>query len=317
MKKYLIMILALISINAVIAANLTIEADNQQFVDAQNEAKFTGNVKVKLDDITVESPVADAQLDPKSKKLTTANFKNKAHAYQVKNNKKNEVKAEIIKLSLLNKLVQAEGNSETIVTDTITSKPVLTISADKQEYNTETKIMKANGNVVVNYKDATSYSNSGLAKLDKKGEIQELQLIGNAKIKQKNDNFQADKYIYKAGSEDAIAMGNAYSEMHNSDGSVITVRSNFQQYNKAKNTLVASNNVHVTYKDYVADGPKASVFPGADGKLNKVVFSGRSKITQEGRTIEADRITMTIKPKDFHAEGHVKTFIPNVKTISD
>ena len=93
------MILALISINAVIAANLTIEADNQQFVDAQNEAKFTGNIKVKLDDITVESPVADAQLDPKSKKLTTANFKNKAHAYQVKNNKKNEVKAEIIKKS--------------------------------------------------------------------------------------------------------------------------------------------------------------------------------------------------------------------------
>ena len=44
MKKYLIMLLALISINAVIAANLTIEAYNQQFIDAKNEAKFTGNV---------------------------------------------------------------------------------------------------------------------------------------------------------------------------------------------------------------------------------------------------------------------------------
>ena len=51
MKKYLLMLLGLISINVVIAANLTIEADNQQFIDAQNKATFTGNVKVQLDDI--------------------------------------------------------------------------------------------------------------------------------------------------------------------------------------------------------------------------------------------------------------------------
>ena len=47
-------------------------------------------------------------------------------------------------------------------------------------------------------------------------------------------------------------------------------------------------------------------------KMNKVVFLGRSKITQQGRSIEADRIDMTLKPKDFKADGNVKTFIPNV-----
>ena len=62
----------------------------------------------------------------------------------------------------------------------------------------------------------------------------------------------------------------------------------------------------------MATGPKATVYPDANNNLNKVVFLGRSKIEQEGRSIEADRINMTFEPKDFKADGNVKTFIPNI-----
>ena len=48
------------------------------------------------------------------------------------------------------------------------------------------------------------------------------------------------------------------------------------------------------------------------GKLNQAVFLGRSKIETKGRTIEEDRITITMNPKDFKAEGHVKSTIPNI-----
>ena len=39
---------------------------------------------------------------------------------------------------------------------------------------------------------------------------------------------------------------------------------------------------------------------------------GRSKIESKGRTIEADRISITMNPKDFKAEGNVKSVIPNI-----
>ena len=318
MKKFLLLVVCLFVTGTVMAANLTIEADKQSFNDAENKANFEGNVKVYFDDIVVESPKAAANLDPKTKKLKNANFLEKAYVSQIKNNKKNEVKADIIKLSLFKNMVEAEGNTQTIVTENKKLQPSIIINADTQSYNTETKIMKANGNVIVNYKDATSYSDSGIVKLNQDGDIEQLQLVGNAKILQKDNNFYANKYIYTASTGVATAHGNAYSEMSNKDGSKVIVRSNFQQYNRNENTLVASNNVHVTYKDYKATGPKASVFPDEkSGKLNKIIFSGRSKIEQEGRTIEADVITITVEPKDFTAEGNVRTFIPDVKTFSE
>jgi len=318
MKKRTLLIFALITVNAVVAANLTIKADEQQFIDAKNEANLKGNVVVQYDDITLTSQRAKGFLDPKSKKLKSATFMDKAYVYQVRKNKKSEVKADIIKMSLLPKFITAEGNTQTIVTENKQIQPLVTITANKQEYNINTKVMRSTGNVIVNYKDATSYSNEGVVKLDKNNDVEELQLLGEVKIRQKENNFYANRYIYKTASETATALGNVYSEMHNTDGSVITVKSEFQQYNRSKNTLTASKNVYITYKDYKAQGPKASVFPDPKtGKLNKIIFLGRSKIMQGGRTIEADKITMTMDPKNFDAVGNVRTFIPGVNTSTD
>ena len=320
MKKILFCLLCIVTINSVLAANLTIEADRQEYSGTDNKAVFEGNVKVQLDDVTIQSPTANAEIDKDTNKIKLATFNKNAYVYQVKNNKKNEVKADIIKLSLLNNLVVAEGNSQIIVTENKKLEPVVTVNADKQEYNTETKVMTATGDVIIVYEDSTSYSDKAVAKMDKNGDVQELQIIGNAKIKQEKNRFNADKYTYKTATGDVIAIGNVYSEIHDDkkEDLVITVKSGFQQYNRNANTLVASKDVFITYKDYTAEGPKANVFPDPKtGKLNKVVFSGRSKITEKGRTIEADRIVMTMEPKNFTAEGNVKSFNPNVKSISN
>lgn len=316
MKKILLIAICVITINSVLASNLTIEADRQEFVDAQNKAFFDGNVKVQLDDVVIKSPSAVAEIDSKNKKIQAASFNKNAYVYQVKNNKKNEVKAEIVRLSLIKNLVEAEGNSQIVVTENKKLEPLVTITADKQQYNTESKVMKANGNVIINYKDATSFSKEGIAKLDKNGDVEELHLIGSATIHQNKNHFYADKYTYKTTTGEIIGVGDVYSELHNDDGTFITVKSKFQQYNRNANTLIASKNVFVTYKDYTAEGPKVNVFPDpVTGKLNKVVFTGRSKISESGRTIEADKIIMTMEPKNFTAEGNVKSFIPNIKSI--
>lgn len=309
----------LLSIGFVVAADLTIQADKQTFKDKENKASFDGNVKVILDDIVIVSPNANAILNPKTKKIDTANFLNNAHAYQIKNNKKNEVKANIIKISLINKVISAEGNTNTKISDKGTMLPIITINADKQEYNTNTKLMTASGNVISTYKDTKTFSEKATVQMDVNNEIQELQLIGNAKINHKDGHkIMANKFVYKAKTEDFLALGAAYSEMLNDDGSLIKVWANTQQFNKKSNILSASNNVKIIYKDYYANGPHATVLPDKNtNKLNKIVFSGRSKINNNGRTIEADKIVMTMNPKDFSAEGNVKTYIPNVKGMEN
>ena len=49
----------------------------------------------------------------------------------------------------------------------------------------------------------------------------------------------------------------------------------------------------------------------------KHIFTGRSSITQGVRTIFADRIKMTMKPKSFDAQGNTRTVIKNIGSGSD
>ena len=98
------------------------------------------------------------------------------------------------------------------------------------------------------------------------------------------------------------------------DGTKINVWSDRQDYYKATNIIQASGKVHVVYKDYDARGPKATVYPSKEtNKPNEIVFIGRSTIVEQMRSIEADRIKMFLNPKNFFAEGNVKTVIRNVQ----
>ena len=120
----------------VIAEDLIIESKTQTFSETDSKIKFNGDVKVKYGDINIIGDKADVSV--KSSKLHTATFYDKPYAYEVKNNKKREVKANILKFSLLNKVIKAEGDTQTIVTEGKT--PVAVINADEQEYDVKTNV---------------------------------------------------------------------------------------------------------------------------------------------------------------------------------
>jgi lipopolysaccharide export system protein LptA len=306
--------LSLTAIGIATASDLSIESDRQTFKMEQNKASFDGNVRVKMDDITATSPRAEVMLDPKTKQLSDAYMYDKPYVIQIKQDKRNEIKSNILKMSLLNKKIKAEGNTQTTVTETKTGKPSVIITADSQEYDTNTKTLTAQGSVIIYYKDVETFSNNAVAVLNQKGDLQKITLIGNGKLKQKDSIITAEKFIYDAVTETAYAIGKAHSNV-NMDGTRINVWSARQEYNKTANILQASGNVHVIYKDYDAKGPKATVYPDSKtGRLNEIVFIGRSVITEQMRSIEADRIKMYINPKNFFAEGNVKTVIRNVDT---
>lgn len=295
------------------ASDLSIESDKQTFKMEENKATFDGNVKVKIDDINATSAKAEVFIDPKTKQLSDAVMYDKPYVVQVKTDKRNEVKANIIKMSLLNKKIKAEGNTQTTVTPVDGLKPTVVITADSQEYDTNTKTLTAEGGVIIYYNDVETYSDYAVANLSKNGDLQKIVLTGHGRLKQKNSVITADKFIYDAVKEVAYGLGSAHSDVE-MDGTRINVWSDRQEYYKTSNVIQASGKVRVRYKDYDARGPKATVYPDKNtNKPNEVVFIGRSVITEQMRSIEADRIKMFINPKNFFAEGNVKTVIRNIQ----
>lgn len=314
MKRKLInsiLILMFITSGATFADSLTVESDTQEFKDNERKIFLEGNVKVKTGDINVTSPRAVVEIDPKNNKVNNVEFKDNAYSFQFKEGKKHEVKAQILKMSLLNKVVAAEGNTISSITDK--DRPVVIVTADKQEYNKKTNTMKATGNVNILYKDVETFSSSAFVTLNDSNDVKKIDLLGNAKLKQGKSFINAEKLVYDNVKEEAVASGSVYTNVITEDNKKLEVWSDYQSFDKKANVVSASGSTKIKYEDYNAYGPKVNVYPDkVTKKLNEAVFLGRSKIETKGRTIEADRITITMNPKDFKAEGNVKSVIPNI-----
>jgi lipopolysaccharide export system protein LptA len=160
---------------------ITIESKRQEIDLENNKGVFEGDVKVQIGDVVVVSPKADLELEPETKKPSLATFLEKPYAYQMKGSKKHEVKADIIKVSLINKIITAQGSSQSNVLQN--SKPIIIISADMQEYDTKTNLMKAVGSVVINYEDMVATSDNAFALLDKTGDVHNIKLTSRKLLK--------------------------------------------------------------------------------------------------------------------------------------
>lgn len=300
---------------AVQASDLIIESKNQSYNEADNKIKFNGNVKVTVDDLKVVGDRADVNIT-KDQKLDTATFYEKPYAFEVKKNKKREVKANILKVSLITKVIRAEGDTQSIVFEG--KKPIVVINADAQEYDTKTGVMTATGSVTMFYKEIETYSNSAQITTDKNGDLKRLVLTGNARVKQENNESFADRFVYEAASGNLTAYGHTTSNAVMDDGSKLVLKSAYQEYNQKRSIFNASGNVRIWYQDYYAAGPKVTLYSTAgSSKPNEAYFTGRSSITQGVRTIFADRIKMTMKPKSFDAQGNTRTVIKNIGSGSD
>jgi len=312
MKKLLILlsIILMAAGTVVVASDLQIESTTQTFSDSEHKIKLDGGVKVKLDNLTVESDKADVTVR-RNNKLDTATFYNKPYAYEVNENKKREVKANILQVSLINKIVRAEGETQSVITEGNT--PIIVINADVQEYDTKSSVMVATGSVTMKYKDINTFSDKAVIIADEKGGVKKIDLIGNARVKQENNESEGHHFIYNPVTEEMSVEGNTKTVAISDDGKKLTIHSDYQQYSKRQNSYIGSGHVKIWYDDYYAQGPKVSVFPDKNtNKLNEVYFIGRSKIIQQERDIIADKIRMTMEPKNFTAEGNVKTIIHNV-----
>lgn len=92
-------------------------------------------------------------------------------------------------------------------------------------------------------------------------------------------------------------------------GAPVIIVSDTQDYNKETGRLDAVGNCKIFYEDTVGIGPKIVMVRNAYGQAEKVVFIGRSQITQPGKRWIGDRITMIINDRRVLAEGNTRAFI--------
>jgi lipopolysaccharide export system protein LptA len=90
---------------------------------------------------------------------------------------------------------------------------------------------------------------------------------------------------------------------------VVVITSDTQDYSRETGRLTANGNVRVFYQNVIAAGPTAILVRNPQGKAERVVFTGRSQISQPGRRWIADKIEMTIEDKKVIATGNTKALI--------
>lgn len=253
------------------AGNINIQADKQVYNGDTGVTRFEGNVKVTSDDVTVTSPVASVKMTGDNK-AQDAVFLDGAYAVKQKGNTKNEIKANIIRFSLLENKVIAEGNTKSWVFEG--KKPMIIIEADTQEFDTVNNIMTADGGVTIDYNDLKTRSYKAKIAFDKaSGKVQKVDLMGAANLVQGKSIVDADSFVYNPVNDELIAIGNTHSQSVLDDASKVSIWSNYQHFDKKSGTLMTNGNVKIIYKDYVGTGPKATFLPEKGStKPNKILF---------------------------------------------
>lgn len=310
MKKTLIAI-SLISLMTVFYTgignaqqNMTIESDRQAFGTSSDKTIFDGNVKVLANGVKITGDKAVVTMDNNGNP-SLATITGSPKAVTVTGENKKEVTARIFKVSLLDNLAKAEGNVKSIVFEG--KNPVVTITSEYQDFNKDSGIINASTNVKINYNDVSTISDKARITIGDGGKPKFVKLVGNATLKQGSSIIKAADFDYNPVTDELVATGSSYSQTLLDDGTTAHVWSNIQQFAKSKNSLIASGNVKIHYQNYIATGPKAVFLPDASGKMNKILLRGNSTIKEDSRQVSASKIEITINPKNFVAEGGVKT----------
>jgi len=312
--KYLTLIFVLfLCVNTVFAKTLTVESSKQEYDDTKKLITLEKNVVVKIDDVTVRSPKAFLTINADGKP-DVATFTDGAHAIQVTKNSTSETKANILKLSLISKEVEAEGNVRSKMEKL--GKPTITIKSDYQSFNTNTNLMHAKNNVVMTYGDIKTTSDLANIWLLESGGLKFLKIIGNATVTQDQIFIKGNEVALDALTEIITADGSAYTKVKIDDRTNVEIWAMHQQYNNKTNTAMASGDGEIHYDSYIARGPKAVMLANEKTrKPNKIIFPARSRINDGGKSIVADKIVITMNPKNFVAEGHVKTQIDDLNNL--
>jgi lipopolysaccharide export system protein LptA len=172
--------------------------------------------------------------------------------------------------------------------------------------------MKAIGNVVVKKDDMMATSPEAVIILGSSGTAEKVVFLNGARIKQGEQEMTAQTIQIKLSTGDIYAENNTKSTISGKDSqgkpAIINIQAHLQELNKNTGTLIANGNTVIRYGDYVASGPKATVYR-LNNQLDKIVMPGRAQIEDPDRKVAGDTVIIKVNPRQFNAQGNVTTFI--------
>jgi len=314
-SKALFVTIALVGLMAspVLASQLVnITADKQSF-DPDGRTKFSGNVKVDYNNVNITSKWAT--LDINSAGMPDiATFYEKPLAVRTVPSGQDDLKGNVIKIYINDNKIRAEGDTESLLRTVAENLAV--VKADIQEFENKTKIVHALGNVFVDYDTTKIYSPEAKLWMNDSGKAKRAVFTGGSRAEKEKSQILSERLTIISPSGNLLAENNVKTNIQSkpkqaSDPDQVLIDSDFQQYDKASDTMIASGNVRIDYGDYKASGPKAT-FKLQDGQVEKIILTGRAKIITATRQVLADQIVITTNPKNFDATGNVKSkFVTN------
>jgi lipopolysaccharide export system protein LptA len=312
------------------ADNIRMSADKQSYNMEKKTYSLSGHVNVSYQEMRIIGTTAEVSMDSAGKPQV-ANFFNRPMFKRVKPQVgEDQVVGDIIKVYLNDDRYGAEGNVDSHIV-TVAADP-FHIRSDVQEFDNKNKVVSASGNVHVDYKGSQASSALANVRMKESGKADRAIFTGGARIKQENSEIFGDRITVMVDSGNLIAEHNVKTRVDLKNQAPLNptevkpgvtagaaapattpvdqpdkvfISSDYQQYDKASDMMIASGNVKILYGDYIAIGPKAT-FKLKGNDLDRIFLTGRPTITDNGRTVTGDRITITTNPKNFDAVGNVK-----------
>ncbi len=293
---------------------VNISADQQSF-DELGRTRFSGDVRVVYKDVRINTDLATLEMNAVGEP-DVATFFNRPLAKRivepgpdVKFPGEDHLRANVIKILLAENIMRAEGDSISNI-HTAAQSPVV-IEAEIQEFDNVQKTVKATGSVQVDYEQTRIYSPLAMLWIDEQGRGKRVVFTGGSKAIQEQSVINSEKLTILVESGNLLAENNVKTDVKTESKSPdspsrVFIESDFQQYDKASDTMLASGNVKILYGDYRAFGPKAT-FRMNDGAVETIFITGRARIITDTRHVEADKIVITTDPKHFDAVGNVKS----------
>lgn len=296
--------------NATTSASLVhIAADKQTFDEKTGASRFIGNVDVAYKNVQIKSTEATVQVGAEGNPGVVTFLHRPKAIRTIPGKGMDNLEADTIQIRVEDDVMQANGNVVTYVA-TAAENP-FTIRSDAQQFDNPARRVNANGNVQVNYKGVLIKSPMATLMMGDSGKAERVKFTGGAMMEKDGSVIHANQITVMVDSGNLISEGNVNTLVDGGSPAAggngkITIKSDYQQYDKASETMLTSGHVQIHYEDYFAQGPKAT-FKLKGGQVDKVFLTGRSNIKDTERLITADKITILTNPKSFDAVGNVKT----------
>lgn len=172
-----------------------------------------------------------------------------------------------------------------------------TTCADNLNYSLSTKRLQATGHVK---SKVIQEKNQGGEK--KGGPTASLDLFGTAAIA----TSKSTRSAALSGNASTAAINDANNEGKEKP---VWVFSDAQDYSRDNGRVSAHGNVRVVSGDMYGCGPSIVLVKKPDGRADKIVFVGRSQISQPGRRWIADEIVYLVDEHRVIANGNAKAMI--------